>query len=134
MRAALILSLLLALPAMAQDKNAAPLDAAGFDQFTRGRVMDHYDGGALYGAEQYLPGRRVIWQDGEGCMRGHWSDTPEGLICFDYEGQETRWCWSYRPDAEGGLAAHLEGDTGGAPILLKPRPGRLSCPDLEPAA
>ena len=60
--------------------------------------------GRSYGAEQYLPGRRVIWTflDGE-CQEGSWYEEA-GLICFVYENNFEPQCWSFW-ERGGGLAA-----------------------------
>ena len=135
--AAILLALpMLALPvlAVAQDKNPArpgalppALTAEAFDALTQGRIMGHTVHGSWYGAEQYLPGRRVIWKDPEGCMHGTWR--PEGpLICFDYsDGQPDR-CWHYFKDGEG-IGAIFNGDPDEPTVLLREEAPPLTCPD-----
>ncbi|WP_151720453.1 hypothetical protein [Gemmobacter serpentinus] len=130
--AALILPAILATGVQADE--AAPLSGDAFDALTRGTVMDHYyEHGGLYGAEEYLPGRRVIWRDGEGCMRGHWTETSPGLLCFRYDGTSATWCWNYVPRADGGLDALLDGEVGENPITLRRGHGPLSCDDAPNA-
>lgn len=120
MRAACALALALALPASAQDV----LDAAAFEAATEGRIMLHREDGQAYGAEQYLPGRRVIWQDAQGCMRGHWRP-EDGLICFTYDEDTRDWCWSFSRDGAG-LTGFLTG--GDAMVTLEETAAPLTCP------
>lgn len=118
------------LPAAAWAEDRPALSAPAFEALTEGRIMDHFEAGSRYGAEEYLPGRRAIWQDAEGCMTGRWFEAG-GLICFVYDGQEGSWCWTYHPDAEG-LTARLDGDPAARPILLRPSGLPLTCPQEQP--
>lgn len=110
------------------------LSAEAFDALTRGKVMNHFQFGEIYGAEQYLPDRRVIWKDGDGCMRGHWTETSPGLLCFRYDGVAETWCWSYLPRPDGGFDALLNGQRGDNPVTLMPGRGPLSCDEDAPSA
>ncbi len=101
---------------------ARAADGAGFDSYTQGRTLFFTWQGQPYGAEQYLPGRRVIWSflDGD-CIEGHWypQDGAEGPeICFVYDGRDDAQCWSYAID-ETGLRVTIEGD--GSPLTLTER-------------
>ena len=86
---------------------AAPLSAEAFDRYTQGRTLFYGYGGALYGVERYLPGRRVIWSFLDGrCQEGHWYEEA-GQICFLYEDREAPQCWSFELSA-GRLTARFE--------------------------
>lgn len=103
---ALIAALVLALPAFAQSK----MTAAEFDAYTRGKTLFYGTSGAPYGAEVYLPDRRVKWTflDGE-CKDGEWYEDNSGLICFVYEDNPDPQCWSF-VEGPGGLIASFEND------------------------
>ncbi len=58
MRQLLALVLIAATPALAAD---APMTAAEFEAYATGKTLTYAVGGEVYGAEQYLPGRRVLW-------------------------------------------------------------------------
>lgn len=121
MRISLILAVL-ASPAAAQ----SPLGAEAFDAYTRGKTLEYALGGAVYGAEQYLPGRRVRWTFFDGrCLDGRWYEDGE-LICFLYETQPgDPQCWTFSLD-EDGLSAEFDGE--GDPIYeTRAREGDLYC-------
>ncbi|MBD3663761.1 hypothetical protein [Sulfitobacter aestuariivivens] len=102
---ALIIALLTALPALAQDR----MSAAEFDAYTKGKTLFYGRNGAAYGAEVYHGNRRVQWSflDGE-CKEGHWYEEA-GLICFVYEDTPDPQCWSFTKGARG-LIARFEND------------------------
>lgn len=109
-----------------------PLDADAFDSLTRGRIMAHFMGGSRYGAEEYLPDRRVIWADENACMHGTWA--PRGsLICFDYKDGQPERCWHYFRDGEG-LSARYNGDPAEPLIALRAQSEPLLCPGEQPNA
>ncbi len=90
----LLFSLLLALPLPASAGQM--LDGPGFDAATQGRTFVFSLGGEAYGAEQYLPGRRVNWSFLDGrCLAGQWWEEA-GEICFAYEDRpgESQ-CWEF---------------------------------------
>lgn len=99
---------LAATPAAAE----TPLDAAGFEALTTGRTFVFAESGTPYGAEEYLPGRRVRWSflDGQ-CKNGTWWE-ERGLICFAYEDNPGPQCWSF-VDTGTGLSARFEDDPAG---------------------
>jgi hypothetical protein len=109
---ALALVLLCAAPASAAE---APMTAEEFEAFVTGKTLTYALQGEVYGAEQYLPGRRVIWafKDGE-CRRGFWYELA-GEICFVYEDVSTPQCWRFLRGA-GGLRAKFSGDPDGAEL------------------
>lgn len=88
----------------------APMSAQAFDDYTTGHTFYFGSGGRAYGAEQYLPGREVIWTflNGE-CQRGRWYEEA-GMICFVYDGTpDAPQCWRFF-DTGTGLSARFEGD------------------------
>lgn len=103
----LALGLTLADPAQAE----TPLSAAEFDAYSRDLTLYYATDGQSYGAEQYLPDRRVRWSFLDGnCKEGQWYESS-GLICFVYEDNPDPQCWSFyrRPN---GLMARFENDPG----------------------
>jgi hypothetical protein len=112
-RLTLTLTLALALPAAAE---TAPMDAAAFEAYTRGKTLSYAAGGRAYGIEQYLPDRGVIWwSDANTCLRGTWYQQDE-QICFRYEDEPgDPACWVFTREQDG-LRARLVGD--GATLQL----------------
>lgn len=96
----------------------APLDAAAFDRYTRGRVLAYGIGGEVYGRERYLPGRRVVWAfAGDECRDGKWYEDAEAqAICFVYEGDPMHHCWRFFVTGAG-LRAEFLGDPAGTPLV-----------------
>ncbi len=108
---ALILFFLTALPAAAQSL----MSAEEFDAYTRGKTLYYGTGSEPYGAEIYLPNRRVRWSflDGQ-CMEGEWYEVDE-LICFVYEDRPDPQCWSFERGPRG-LIARFENDPAVTPL------------------
>ncbi|MBB3993006.1 hypothetical protein GGR95_000625 [Sulfitobacter undariae] len=107
----LILWAFAALPAAAQ-----PLMSADeFDTYTRGKTLYYGNSDRPYGAEIYLPNRRVRWSflDGE-CKEGQWYEEG-GLICFTYDDRPEPQCWSFQQGAKG-LIARFEDDPALTPL------------------
>ncbi|MEM6438726.1 MAG: hypothetical protein AAF763_03375 [Pseudomonadota bacterium] len=107
---------------------AERIGPAAFERLTEGRVLTFLSQGRPYGAEQYLPGRRVIWQGVSGvCLFGRWEGRGED-ICFTYDdAPEQRTCWVVERDAEG-LTAAIVGDPLGLRLRFGPeRPQPLVC-------
>ncbi len=107
----LTLLALLAIPANAQ----SPMTAEEFDAYTRGKTLYYGNGSQPYGAEIYLPNRRVRWSflDGE-CQDGQWYEA-DGLICFTYENHSDPQCWSFEQGTQG-LIARFENDPAVIPL------------------
>ena len=102
-----------------------PMTLEAFERFVEGRTMDTYDQTGRYGVETFLPGRRAIWRDADQCLEGRWR--PQGeMICFDYQGIDTPFCWTYH-DRDGWLMAWLDGDRASEPIMLHPSPEVVTC-------
>ncbi len=102
------LAILLALSAQAVGAQTA-LSGAEFDEYTRGKTLFYGFQGKVYGVEQYLPDRRVIWSflDGQ-CKKGVWYQREE-QICFVYEDRLDPQCWVFKRSG-GGLIARPDGD------------------------
>lgn len=100
-----------ALPALSQSL----MTAQEFDAYTRGKTLYYGDGATPYGAEIYLPNRRVRWSflDGE-CKDGEWYE-QDGLICFVYEDRPDPQCWSFT-EGSNGLIARFENDPAVTPL------------------
>ncbi|RRH78495.1 hypothetical protein [Falsigemmobacter faecalis] len=87
---------------------AAALDGAGFEAAVTGQTLEWQNHGIPYGAEQYLPDRRVIWQfEGGPCQYGTWSDPEPGQICFLYDNGNDRQCWRFEIGGSGLRAEFL---------------------------
>lgn len=107
----LILWAFCALPAAAQSL----MTAEEFDNYTRGKTLYYGSGETPYGAEIYLPNRRVRWSflDGQ-CRDGEWYEA-DGLICFVYEDRTDPQCWSFE-EGPSGLIARFENDPAVTPL------------------
>lgn len=110
----------------------AGMDGASFEARTTGKTLTFTEMGSTepYGAEQYLPGRRVIWSFLEGdCVEGRWYE-QQGEICFAYEndlmGEQ---CWSFEDAPNGQLVARFLGVPETAPLIsVRESPEPLICP------
>ena len=92
-----------------------PMTAAEFEAYTTGKTLTYSVGGQVYGAEQYLPDRRVIWAfKGNVCADGIWYEQA-GLICFAYEDNSDAQCWNFYSGTTG-LRAEFTGDAEGTPL------------------
>lgn len=129
MRHILLLFVIVAGSAQAAD---APMSVAEFEAYATGKTLTYAMGGEVYGAEQYLPGRRVIWAfKGEECRRGSWYEAA-GKVCFVYEHDTTPQCWTFQ-QGSGGLRAQFSDDPEGAELAsVRESPQPLTCagPDL----
>lgn len=101
------------LPLMVATLFAGPLNAEqamsveDFEAYSLGKTLYFGFDGSTYGAEEYLPGRRVRWSYLDGiCKDGEWYQDGE-LICFTYEDDPDPQCWSFFK-GEGGLVAQFE--------------------------
>lgn len=104
------------LVATAAPATAAPLEPASFEAMAEGRTLRFATpDGIAFGAEQYFPGRRSLWQYPDGsCAEGHW--WPEGAnVCFSYGEGAERECWSFE-SGSAGIAARLVEGSEGAPV------------------
>jgi hypothetical protein len=109
---------------------AEPLTPQSFEAAATGRTLHFTLGGQPFGAEQYFPGRRVLWRFADGtCQQGHWWD--EGSrICFAYEDGGGPQCWVFHPRPAGFAAALVEdgAETGFVLELAGSDTAPLDCP------
>lgn len=130
-RIALLLLFAATLPVRAAEPDR-PMTAAEFDAATVGRTLYYNSGGLPYGAEQYLPGRRVVWAFlGDDCRKGEWYE-EDGFICFVYDDTPEPQCWTFFA-AQGGLTARFRGDPLGQPLVAveeSPEPMQCLGPNL----
>lgn len=115
---------LLPLPALA----LTAMTAEEFERYATGRTLSFALGGVPYGAEQYLPGRRVRWAfTGEECRDGIWYE-DRGLICFVYTDDPEPQCWTFYRTPDG-VAARYENDPEATMLIEVGRsPEPLACP------
>lgn len=100
---------LAALPAGAEDAGK-PLTAEEFDAYVTGKTLSYSDGEQVWGTEQYLPGRRVVWAFSKDiCQYGTWYQKGSE-ICFVYDDNPEPQCWTFWHKADG-LAALYSGDS-----------------------
>lgn len=102
--------------AMACPGLAAPLDTSSFEKLAEGNTLRFTTrDGAPFGAEQYFPGRRSLWQYADGsCAEGVW--WPErDRICFSYGPEAARECWRFESGPTGISVRLMEGSDG-APV------------------
>ncbi len=95
-----------------QSEAMTPLNAQGFDAYTRGRTLSYNFAGSPYGIEEYLPDRRVRWAFmGQECQEGVWFER-NGNICFIYDNAPTdEQCWRFYA-SENGLHGVFQGPDG----------------------
>lgn len=125
------LSLLLLFPTgLAAAEN--PMSAADFNAYATGKTLTYSQTGEIYGAEQYLPGQRVLWAfTNDECREGRWYEEA-GQICFVYEHDATPQCWTFWK-GETGLNARFEGDGPGSElseVAQSPDPLQCAGPDV----
>lgn len=128
--AALLAGLALGGTARAEDI----LNAESFQDMSEGLTLRFSQGGAVYGAEQYLEDRRVIWQYSDGsCVEGYWYPQDDTL-CFVYEDAPAPQCWLFSHRG-GDFFARVAGVAAGDPSELRlanKTPAPLACdgPDI----
>jgi hypothetical protein len=107
---------------------AEPVTVSEFEAFATGKTLTYSLGGEVYGVEQYLPNRRVLWAfKGEECHAGYYYES-EGQVCFVYDYDPEPQCWRFLRDANG-MRAHFSGDPEGSEAAaLADAPGALVCP------
>ena len=115
-------------PASASE-SARPMTAAEFEAFVEGRTLTFGFGGTVYGIEQYLPNRRVIWRFlGEDCRHGRWFDDGP-LICFVYDDEPGQLhCWTFHETPRGLRARFARNGTDDDPVEVRPAESPLVCP------
>ncbi len=91
------------------------MTAAEFEAYATGKTLTYARDGAIWGIEQYLPGRRVVWAfTADECRDGTWYE-DEGAICFVYENDSQPQCWNFYRQAAG-LVARFVGDVESLPL------------------
>lgn len=102
-----------------------------FETYVEGKTLYYARTGQAYGAEQYLPGRHVIWSflDND-CQRGYYY-ADQGAICFVYEVERSPQCWEFRRDGGGISATYLDPDGGSELVEINNSPEPLFCPGPE---
>lgn len=129
---------LLPLPVLAEPVLAEPgppLTGAEFEAYTTGRTLTYAQDGQVFGTEQYLPGRQVMWAfEGSACQKGHWYEAGE-FICFLYDDEPDRpQCWTFQMD-DGNLRARYSGDPEGTDLAeVGASDGPLNCPGPDVGA
>ncbi len=100
--------MLLACPSVAFSTERV-VTPAEFEAMVSGHTLTYSINGQVYGAEEYLDGRRVTWSYLNGdCAEGVWY--PQGTqICFAYDGLPSPQCWQFY-ESDGQLSARFEND------------------------
>lgn len=112
MRRAVLALMLLAQPALAQP---VLMTAEEFEAYATGKTLTYAREGLVWGTEQYLPGRKVIWAfTADICREGYWYE-DQGAICFVYEDDGLPQCWDFYLEANR-LSARFLGDIEGVPL------------------
>lgn len=121
------LALALTLLAAPAARGETPLSAAEFDALSRGKTFYYESAGQPFGAEQYLPGRRVLWAfTGDICMKGYWYEQGE-FICFVYVDEPDPQCWTFFL-TDTGIGARFQGEADGTALYsVQESPGPLPC-------
>lgn len=132
MQIPVITSLFVTLFCATQSLAETPMTAAEFEAYSTGKTLTYSVDGQVYGAEQYLADRRVIWAfKGNTCVDGVWYEEA-GLICFAYENDANPQCWIFYAGATG-LRAEFTGDAAGSPLSevdQSPLPLNCAGPDV----
>lgn len=108
---------------------ATPLTPEAFDRYTAGRTLTFaLKNGTVYGAEQYLPNRRVLWSvEGQACLAGRWYGDQDS-ICFLYDGDPDPKCWRFTK-TEDGLSGQYMSDPENTQVYEVRRTQEpLTCP------
>lgn len=103
-----LLPLLLAfLPVAAPAQTVVPPQV--FEQMSTGKTLYFFRNGTFFGAEQYFPGRKSLWQyNGGECLEGNWFAQGD-LLCFTYREDTRVQCWHFL-EKSSGYVARGEGD------------------------
>ena len=129
--ATLILAATLALPALAQEATPvadAPMTGAEFDAYATGKTLSYAQDGVVWGSEQYLPGRKVVWAFTEDdCQYGQWFE-DRGNICFLYDDDPDAQCWKFFREASGLRAIFMGADGGTSLSEVAQSTTPLNCP------
>ena len=106
MRMLILMLLVLPSAALSTDRVVTPLE---FEAMVLGQTLTYSVNGQVYGAEEYLEGRRVTWSFLNGdCAEGTWYSQGT-QVCFAYEELPSPQCWQFY-EREGQLSARYEND------------------------
>lgn len=111
-----------------------PMSAEDFDAYATGKTLSFAKGSEIWGTEQYLPGRRVVWAfSADECQYGVWF--PQGdEICFVYDNDPTPQCWTFWKQGNG-LRARFTGDPAGTELAEVDQSDEpLACPGPDVGA
>ena len=127
----LAVTLLCLTQAVAADDPGPRLSPEAFESFASGHTLTFNLGGAPYGVEQYLPGRRVIWAFiGGPCREGTWFPAGD-RVCFEYDDEPGRLhCWTFYDTADG-MVARSAGMGQGDVVSVERTSEPMSCPGPE---
>lgn len=103
------------------------MDADAFEAYSQGKTLYFGNDGTTYGAEQYLPNRRVRWSFLDGrCKEGNWFQDGE-LICFVYEDDSEPKCWSVFKSVDGLVVQLKNGSNQTTLFEVKPSNEPMVC-------
>jgi hypothetical protein len=96
-----VLACLLILLASASARAETVVPPEAFEQLSTGKTLYFFSNGNFFGAEQYFPDRKSIWQysDGE-CLEGEWF-AQGSEICFVYRDDPRVQCWEFIEKSSG---------------------------------
>ncbi|MGV8987069.1 MAG: hypothetical protein ACOH2H_12390 [Cypionkella sp.] len=126
---------LLPLPALADPPAAqlgTPLSAGEFEAYATGKTLTYGEGGQVWGQEEYLPGRQVIWAfSDQPCEYGTWTEQRSAdnapQICFHYTDNPDQICWQFYL-GKSGLVAMFMGGGGSALSEVAQTSQPMQCP------
>lgn len=94
--------LLVLWPVSAQAETIVPPQA--FEQLSTGKTLYFFRDGEFFGAEQYYPDRKSLWQyNGGDCLEGSWFAQGD-LVCFTYSEDPRVQCWYFLEKSNGYVA------------------------------
>ncbi|RMH38816.1 MAG: hypothetical protein D6688_14665 [Alphaproteobacteria bacterium] len=113
---------------------ADPLSVEEFERLVTGRTLYYGIRGRAYGAEQYLPGRRVLWSFlDDHCEEGRYYQDGQA-ICFVYDTLPEPQCWIFEAFEDGRIGARYVAPNGALAVIEVERAEEpLSCPGPEPS-
>lgn len=109
-----------------------PMTAAEFEAYAVGKTLTYGADGTVWGQEEYLPGRQVVWAfTDQPCEYGTWQevDAPDWgpMICFVYEDKPDQNCWQFFHGGAGLIARYVGGgDTSLSEVAQSDQP--MNCP------
>lgn len=128
---ALAFAIALAAPALAA-RVEAPMTAEEFDAYATGKTLSYAQDGEVWGSEQYLEGRKVVWTfSGQECQYGRWYPDADA-ICFVYDNDPAPQCWHFFREAKGLRAEFLDDpvNTNLSEVSQSQQPVTCPGPDL----